>query len=489
MRIPRSTMASSLFWAAIVVLAIGLAQGLSYTFVWTYVAGYVNVRGSFTQDVSFCITVCALFTALVLQIPPPTAGVREWSRRPWVPIGVFVGILAVGCLRDTVIWGKFDSARIAWNGLIVAPLGMVLFVAVNATLGRLQPGRRMLRVAAVMTGVSVSHGLLAEAGSIWVYAIVCVIAVGMLLVVETWPNRNPEEAVKTLILGIVTVQLMQIAFGSFPLGWDVAVLFTFSLSCWVVARAAAGVANLVSRHNAVSLVGTVESVAVRPWYDRFDACKLLPFGWVVVLFHAFCWTEPEEIIIPLRPQVIEISEASLRGLTGTELLNPKPMLPTGAGSLSEAAAAYSAQWDRYNAIEFENWLQRLPLEFPLMSDNALKNKEREPPTPILVGGMRATHPAIGYLEQASKTWNKKEEITGRQFTKVITWVFMLFSTFLWWSGRSVRSTKPIEAGAEVSAKMHDELAREDSVTLGQEDPGVGLLSNLAPAKVDERVAG
>lgn len=466
-------------WVAIALFAITIAQGLSYTFVWTYVAGHFNVRDSFTQDVAFCITVGSLFAAFLLQTPSPIASVREWRQRPSVPVGVFVVILAMGFLRDVVIWGSFDGARIAWNGLVVAPLGTALFVSVNLVLGRVQPGRRMLRVAAVMVGISVTHGLLAEAGSIWVYAIVCVIAVGMLFVVETWPNRNPEEAVRTLIAGVVIVQLIQIAFGSFPLGWDTAITFAAASCCWVVAGVTARAANLVSRRDGASLVGAGDGVAGRTWYERFNACKLLPFGWAVVLFHSFCWTEPQMAVKPreLPPLLRQWAASQIPPLFGADTLPPRPVLQSSGGRLPDLAAFEAARLHN-EAAALERSNKEVYLQAILEQAGWRPREiEQEAVAPVLVHGILATHPGTLRLRQAAHVLNNKNvetEISARQFAKVTCWVFMLFSTFLWWNGQADQRTKRAAAGDAVSGKTDVKLAVEASVTRTARAVGSGI---------------
>jgi len=418
----------------LVLLVVVLAEGLSYTFVWTYAAGTLGVRGALAQHVAVSVVISCLLTWLVLKLPFGAGEVRDWKSRLWV-VGAIGGAVVVLCfLRDVLIWDLCTWSGVLWNGLVVAPLCVALFMLSGTMVARLSRGGYGAKLTAVIAGVAAGHGLLEDVGSIWVTVLVTLIMGGLLVLKRKWPNEVTAEAsAGGLVLGYMIVQLGQVAFGPFPFGWDAAIMLVLWLACWAMGMVAthrkmSGVS--VTDHGIVPAPAQADAPAT-----RVSAWRLLPVGWTVILFLTFCWTEPQMMAKPVRPFVFSLPE-------------PRPMGGFGI-SLSEAAAHYSAEWDRYNAVQFEN---------------SMKTGE--------------------YAELAgiAGEWNAfvGKEVRTRQAVKWVGWILMIFLTWLW--GRRVEGASAAGGSVTVSGAAIDLLgAGSASAINGHGTPEPEAVA-LPPAK-------
>jgi len=203
-----------------------------------------------------------------------------------------------------------------------------------------------LRFAVVFSGIGIGYALLGEFGSIWpLLAMSAVTWTYIWRISRSQDKQHASGAVWWFGAIVAALVLVHVFFTDWPFGWVVALQLTLGVPCIVIAR------MLIEPGEAPALVPSDEQNVSTPSGHKnrigrlASADELLGLGWVILAFWLFCWTQPEKIDVGAPPTFFGLPE-------------PSPDLAFGGGSLSESAARYSAEWDRYNARQFENELDQ-----------------------------------------------------------------------------------------------------------------------------------
>lgn len=349
--VQRDTSNRSWAWyLGLAILGLVLAELLAYVFVWTYVAGDSEWRNGIAQFTAICVLGSLAFVFCVAWCPPPERRfntafwVRAWRRLSCILIGAVLLANSPQVLAFHVV----DWSSIAWRGLVVAPLSVLFIVGCWMLFVARSHANQELRFAAVFGGIGIGYALLGEFGSIWPLLAMNTVTWGNIW----WISRRQSEqaaggAVSWFGATVAALVLVHVFFTEWPFGWVVALLLTLGIPCIVIAR------MIIEPSEAPILApGDEGIVPIRPrrksWLGRVTSPdELLVLGWIVVVFWSCCWTQPERLDIDPPPTTFSMPEPAA----------PSPDLAFSGVSLSEAAAHYSAEWDRYNAMQFENDLR------------------------------------------------------------------------------------------------------------------------------------
>ncbi|MCO6439384.1 MAG: hypothetical protein J5J06_20025 [Phycisphaerae bacterium] len=340
-------------WASylgLVILGLVLAELVAHVFVWTYVASEFERRNSTAQVAAICVLGGLTFVFSIACCCPsePRCNAAFWGRT-WRRLTVIlIGTVLLAVSPQVLVFNVINWSNIAWRALVVAPLCVVLLAGCWILFVARSRASQELRFVAVFAGIGIGYALLGEFGSIWPLLAMSAVTWGYIWRISRSQDEQPAGgAVWWLGAGVAALVLVHVFFTDWPFGWVVALLFTLGIPCILIAR-------MIIEPPEVPMLAPSDEGAVpalprrRSRFGRVASSdELLLLGWIVVVFWLCCWTQPERLDVGAPPSVSMMPEP----------IEPTPDLAFGGDSLSEAAALYSAEWDRYNAVQFENGIR------------------------------------------------------------------------------------------------------------------------------------
>ena len=334
--------------------ALGYLVGavVAHLFVWTLAAGDPGIREALTQIVAVaasagCACACLLLRAhreSIFSGATPIKSKLLWAVSLWLVVGLIASICVWG-------WhGEYGGAEFVRSWLIIAPLAAGVFAVLGLLMAH-STSAASVNGAATVAGMSIGYLMLWQLGNFWI-VVLTILAPGAGLLLKKFDViRHDDGVVKASLILALGAMVYHVVLGPLIFAWTAATTMTLFATVWASTRAARvfwdkgdsiapqpSPAQPAGDRTVMTWLGDRLHRTVR----SFGAREMLVFAWLTLLFITHYWAQPAFEAEPMKPFTMKLPE-------------PSPPPQTFGLSMSEIYAHYSAEWDAYNAHEFNSW--------------------------------------------------------------------------------------------------------------------------------------